>query len=264
MKKTNYKMPQERLISLKEYINKKKISSMKELLSTYDVSYLTLSRDLKKLEKEGFIYKVHGGVILKEYSDTEEPIFLKQQEAHLDEKDRIAHEASKRINNGDIILLESGSTILKIIKYIKNKKDLTVITAGVPQIIELWKLAQKKDDLTVYLTGGLLLPKVSSFAGRHSMNFFKTINIDKAFIGAHAISLEQGLSGAISYDAEIISAVKSSSRELFLLSDSSKFGKYSIFNVLPLEEISEIITDTNLEKNIAEGIRNKNIKLTLV
>ena len=264
MKQDQDRMPEKRLIELKEFLSQEKAVTTMRLLEAFDISYLTLRKDLKKLEDEGVIRRVHGGVITKENSDVEEPVYIKQRELYNEEKDRIAFEASKRVDDGDSIILEAGSTIVEMVKYLKDKKNLTVITLGIPTLIELWKLSQEKSDLTVFVSGGLLLPKVSTFYGTHSVNFFESVNVDKAFIGAHAVSLENGISSAIHYDLEVMSAIEKCSHTLILLCDSSKFGKYSNFNVLPLKNISEIITDNNLGKSIVDTIESMKIKITIV
>ena len=90
------------------------------------------------------------------------------------------------------------------------------------------------------------------------------INADIAFVGAMAVSLEKGISTATNFDADILRAVIKSARKKILLCDSSKFGTYSYVNILPLNELDEIITDSKINLKIVQEIKKLNTKVTVV
>ncbi|MBM3709275.1 MAG: DeoR/GlpR transcriptional regulator [Actinobacteria bacterium] len=257
------KMPEKRLSKMKEIIEKEEMVTVKRLSELFKITYLTVRRDLKKIEEEGFINKVYGGAILKEKVD-ELPIFNDIKFSHKEEKERIAEEASKRIKDGDTIVLESGTTCLTIVKYLETKKNLMVHTAYIPIFIELWRLVSAKKDINIATCGGFVRTGIGTFYSTHSSNFFKTINADIAFIGALAISTDKGISTTNNNDAELEKSVVKCAKKVILVCDSSKFNTYSHINIIPLKEIDEIITDNNLDKDIIEEIREKEIKLTLV
>ncbi len=230
----------------------------------FKVTYLTIRRDLEIIEKEGFIKKVHGGAVLKQKID-KLPFFSEIKTLHKEEKERIAEEASKRITDGDSIIIESGSTCYSLVKYLNPKNNLLIFTAGIPIFIELWNLNNdKKNNFKIATCGGFARNKIGTFWGTHSSNFFKEINANIAFIGALAVSVEKGISTATENDAEIEKSVVKCSKEVILLCDSSKFNTYSNINIIPLEEIDEIITDNNLNKDFIKEIQDKKIKLKLV
>ena len=185
------KIPEERLIKLKELFEKEKIMTNEEVLKNFNVSSLTIRRDIIKLEKEGFLKKVHGGAIYNEI--TEEniieslPNFSKQYKLHKKEKDRIAKEASKRIKDNYSITLESGSTCLGVVKYLKDKNNLKVTTAGIPILIELWKLSLVKKDIDIGVCGGVINSSSSIFTGPHAVSFFNIINTNIVFISGISV-----------------------------------------------------------------------------
>ncbi len=257
------KMPWKRQREMIALIEKDKMVSVKHLSNFFKVTYLTVREDLEKLEKEGLIKKVHGGAVLLDKIESE-PVFKKQVRLFKDEKDKIAYEASKRVNDGDTIIIESGSTGLAMVKYLEEKKNLKVATAGVPIAMELMKLADERKDIEVSLCGGLIRPGVYTFVGEHAAGFFKKINVRISFIGATAVSIKKGISTATTFDAEITKAVVDCSEKVILLCDSSKFEKFSFVNVMKLDKIDEIITDNKLDKNIIEKIESMGLKITLV
>lgn len=259
----NIKMPEKRKLEIKALLQKEKMVTINKLSELFKISYLTARKDIEKLEKEGIVRKVHGGAILKD-SFEPEAVFEKQKELFRDEKNRIALEASKRISDGDFIIIESGSTGLELVKYLKDFKELKVATAGIPILIQLWELANIKKDIESYVCGGLIRPEVSTFGGSHAINFFKEINVDIAFVGALAVSADKGISTATYFDADIHRAIIESARKVVLLCDSSKFGTYSYINVTPLSKIDEIITDKKLDKQVLKKLKAANLHVTLV
>jgi DeoR/GlpR family transcriptional regulator of sugar metabolism len=257
------KMPEKRKLEILELIKLEKMVSIKKLSESFDASYLTIRRDLEKLENEGLIHKVYGGAVLKKKLEPE-PFFEELIIKNVNEKDRIALEAVNRIKDNDSIVIESGSTGFEMVKYLNNKKNIKVTTAGIPIFIELYKLAQNKDDIEINACGGMARIKIGTFIGRHANHYFNEINVDKAFIGVQAVSIEKGLSTSTEVDADIKRAIIDCANTIILICDSSKFGTYSYFNVSSLDQIDEIITDNSLSIDFIDKIKRKGIKLTLV
>lgn len=261
-------IPEARKFKIKELLSKEKILSIEQICKHFDVSSITIRRDLAGLEKEGFLKKVHGGAVYNEINKKSIidslPIFSKQLELFQKEKDLISKEASKRIQDNCNIIIESGTTCLSMVKYLEDKKNLKVITAGFPIAIELWKLSLKKHDLQVGICGGIIKEKIGILTGPFAVNFFNFINADICFISCTAISLDKGISTATSEDCDITNAVIKCAKKVILVADSSKFGKYSFINVLPLNAIDEIITDKNIDPKIYDDIKKIGIKVTVV
>jgi len=257
------RIPEKRRIEIRKLIRKEKTVSVERISKLFGISLITARRDLEKLQEEGFLSKVHGGAIDREALEPE-PTFAEQVKLFTEEKARIAKEAAKRINDGDAIIVESGSTCLGLVRYLIDKRNLKIATAGIPIANELWKLLKIKKDLEVSVCGGIMRPGSSIYVGPHAISFFEEINVDKAFISATAISLDKGISTATQYDAELTKSVAGSAREVILLSDSSKFETYSYINVMPIKKLDEIITDNKISPDILKKIKEIGVKITLV
>jgi DeoR/GlpR family transcriptional regulator of sugar metabolism len=263
MKISNFKMPKMRRMEIVSILQEKKIITVKELSKMYNTSYLTIRRDLEDLEREGVIKKVHGGAILIQKLEPE-PVFDINKGLYAKEKDRIALEASKRILDGMVIIIESGSTCLSLVKYLNDKRNIKIATACLPIAFEICKLSANKENLELSVCGGLYRPSTGTFLGPHAVHFFKEINADIAFISSTAFSTDRGISTATYFDAEITQAISKCSKSLILLCDSSKFETHSYINVLATNRINEIITDNNLKEETVQKIRNQGIIITLV
>lgn len=257
------KIPEKRRIEIRNLIQQEKSVSVKKIAELFRISPITVRRDLEKLDKKGLISKVHGGAILREVF-VQEPVYLDRVGLFKDEKDRIAREASSRIKDGDSIIIESGSTCQGLVKHLISKNNLRIATAGFSIAVELFNLLNSKKDFEVSVCGGVLRTGSSMYTGTHAIDFFKSINVDKSFIGAVAISFTKGLSTATQFDAELSKTIADSGKELILLTDSSKFERESYFNFMPLTKINEIITDKNLSKKHIKKIKDLGVKLTLV
>jgi DeoR family transcriptional regulator of aga operon/DeoR family myo-inositol catabolism operon transcriptional repressor len=257
------RIPEKRIIEVKDLIKKEKVVTVERLTEAFGISPITARRDLERLDKEGFLTKVHGGAIFKDTIEPE-PVFSEQVKKNWDEKTGIAAEAVKRINDGDIIVLESGSTCLAMVEYLGNKKDIKVSTGGIPLANELWKLSMAKKDIQVSICGGQIRADSSIFVGPHAIDFFKNINADIAFISPVGISMDKGISTATELDAELMKAIMGCAHKKMLICDSTKFGKYSYINVAPLSDFTEIITDKGLDSRHFNKIKDKGIKITLV
>jgi len=257
------RIPEKRRIEIRRLIQKERTVSIERISELFDISPITARRDLEKLQREGFLTKVHGGAIYRGMFESE-PIFNERVKLFTEKKARIAKEAAKRINDGDAIIIESGSTCLGLVRYLIDKRNLKIATAGIPIADELWKLLRIKKDFEVSVCGGIMRPESSIYVGPHAISFFEEINVDKAFISATAISLDKGISTATQYDAELTKSVVGSAREVILLSDSSKFETYSYINVMPIKKLDEIITDNKINPDILKKIKKIGVKVTLV
>ncbi len=257
------RIPEKRIIELKDLIKAEKIVTVDRLAGVFNIAPITIRRDLERLESEGFLTRVHGGAIYKD-SVEPEPVFTEQVKLHKVEKSEIAKEASKRIDDGDSFILESGTTCLAMVKHLKDKKNIKVSTAGIPIANELWNLSMVKKDLEVSVCGGVIRPNSSVYVGPHAVNYFKKINADIAFMSPVGISVEKGISTATDFDAELMKSIIDCSKKTILICDSTKFGKYSYINVAPLTAFAEIITDRSLSKDHHNKIKDSGIKITLV
>jgi len=257
------KIPEKRRIDIRELIEKETSISVEKIADVFGISFITVRRDLQKLQEQGYIKKVHGGAIIKS-GFTLEPVFEIQKELYIKEKQRIAFEAVKRINDGDSIIIESGSTCLAMVKFLTEKNNLRISTAGVSVAIELLKLVQLRKDFEACACGGIIREGSSTYVGPHAVSYFRNLNVDIAFIGSVAISFTKGLSTATQFDAEIVKAITKCAKRVIVLADSSKFGKESYINFLPFKNITEIITDSNIKIEAKENLLRQGVRLAIV
>nr|WP_295970790.1 DeoR/GlpR family DNA-binding transcription regulator [uncultured Bacillus sp.] len=249
--------PLERQKKIIELLMIKKVLKMTELTEELKVSMDTLRRDINFLAKQGKIEKIYGGIKLIESKFGESSIDERMIN-HLKEKESIAQACSNFINDGDCIYIDSGSTTYQIAKYIKNKKMLTVITNSIPVVIELMN-----SDTELIIIGGKVRKNERSVVTYEYLFNFSQLNIQKAFICASGITVEKGISDYNVEEAITRKKMIELSNEVYVASDSTKFGRDVTVGIAPLNKIDCIITDQNLNIHFINQFKKTSTKLIL-
>jgi DeoR family glycerol-3-phosphate regulon repressor/DeoR family myo-inositol catabolism operon transcriptional repressor len=220
-------------------INKDRFVKVSQLSRLFDVSEETIRRDLDKLEKEGLLKKLHGGAVPIDINsiDNIKPIMERITE-NIDEKAVIAKLALDFIEDGDTILLDSGSTTLQLAKILDNKK-LTVITNDISIAYEL----SHKSGINLIVAGGSLRRESFSVIGSECEKFLNSYNVRKAFISASGVKLQQGLTTSNTGDAYIKKAMMNAADTVICTSDHTKFDRAALFSFASFDDIDILITD---------------------
>lgn len=207
------------------------VSNFMEVLK--DTSESTIRRDLKALEDDGEIVLLRGGAA-KLKTGSHEISFTSRNLLNTKEKEKIAQTAAKMVADGEVIYLDSGSTILRMVKYIKFK-DIQIITANalVPQELEGAKAR-------CILVGGDLITSTGSLLGSLTENTLRGMFFDKAFLGASGYSAEAGINTPDIREASKKQIVKGNSKNTYVLLDSDKAGISTLCKVFDLKDVSII------------------------
>ena len=256
-------IPEERRNRVVDYIKLKKTATISEISNKFDISEITVRRDFDKLSRQGIIKKVYGGAAVIN-TFLIEPIFLQRIHENREEKKRIAAEAVKRISDGDIILIESGSTCLELVKFLPQRKSIKVITTGPHILNALCDLRRAgKFDGEIICCGGIWRKEPDIFVGPQAMDFFNSIKINTAFFGVVAINLKDGWMASNIFEAELTKKIICSAEKIIGITVHPKFEKMSFTKIGPLTLFNEIITDNDLEPEILERYRKAKINITV-
>jgi len=255
-------IPEKRRKDIIDYVNMQGFVTIQELSKVYGCSEVTVRRDLDILSKSNLINKIYGGVSSKERI-INEPVFLENIKRDVEEKRLIAEEASKRISNGNVVLLESGSTCLELVKFLAYKKNLKVITTGLHILNAVTDLQRNGIfDGEVLCCGGIWKKDPDIFIGPQAIEFFKNIRIDVSFFGIVAISLDHGWAVPNILEAELTNKIISCSEKIIGITIHSKFEKSSFYHIGALNIFNEIITDKNINKTILNRYIDNKINVT--
>jgi len=235
-----------------------KVSDLSKRLNCSEV---TIRNDIRLLDRQGVLKKTYGGAVRKENELTVDFI---PGEFYLnsEKKSRIAKKAYDYIEDGDSIIIDDSTTASYLGRYIKThtEKKITVVTNSLLVAADL--SSAKHVDL--YMVGGLIKGNPPSALDNITANGMKQFHADKAFIGVNGINLNVGLTSVGTPQMEIKREIVKVANETYVLADSSKFDNRSLFVVCRIDEITRIITDSDISKSTLNLARSKNIRIDIV
>ena len=242
------------LLRILNYKNKVTVIELKERLK---VSGVTVRHDLTNLQKEGHLYRVHGGAIAMEKLEYEFP-FQERLEKNLQEKKSIANAALSLIKERDAIFLDSGSTILELAKLLKVFHKLTVVTNSFPVLLELASVSSIK----LIGIGGEVNPGHLAFSGSSTTRYLQDFYFDKVFLGTDGFSIEKGFMTDDLSIAEVERTAIKRAKEKIILADSTKIGSIGFTTTISsLKEIDLLVTDWGIKKRHLRDFQTERIRV---
>lgn len=218
----------------------RKSISVNKLAGMLYVSAPTVRRDLSELEKQGKVLRTHGGVVLRLTPESEIPLMYREDQNAI-AKQIIANKASEQIQNGNVIFLDASSTAAHIIPFLKKFKDIVVITNSPKTSMKLGE-----NNIKNYCTGGLLLMHSVAFVGSETERFISNINADLLFFSSRGYIEGGSITDSSVEEAAIKKAMIKNSERSFYLCDSSKKNKKYIYNICSTEDVTGVISESDL------------------
>ncbi|MCM3711696.1 DeoR/GlpR family DNA-binding transcription regulator [Sporosarcina luteola] len=251
----------ERKMLVIEYINKNGTVTIQELASEFSVSEMTIRRDLEDLDKQNIIKRIYGGAMKIEEPFRIKLPFEERKDQFLEEKRRIGRVAASLVMDRDTILLDSGTTCLETAKHLGDKNNLFAITNSIPNAIEL----STNKNCDVFMMGGFIKESNQlNLVGSHAIDILDQFSVDKLFLGAMGIHEKRGL---VYYEVEetlIRKKMIEIAKKVYVVIDSSKFGRDGLFSIGSFSSINTIITDDKISEEQIDFVTSKGIKLIIV
>ncbi len=232
-------------------------STIPELSEIFEVSDVTIRRDLKALEEEGLVQLMHGGSVHRIVADRVEPPILKRQHDNQAAKLRIARAAASLVHDGESVFVGSGSTAMYVARFLRERRGLTVITNALTVVEEL----APYDDVNVIILGGMLRPSELSMIGHVTEQTLREVRVDKVFIGIRGIDLAAGLTNDHMPEVMTDRAILAMGAHVILLADHTKFGRIASSFVAPVSDVSIVITDDQSPLDMLNAIREQGIEV---
>jgi DeoR family transcriptional regulator, myo-inositol catabolism operon repressor len=238
-----------RINQLEDYLSVKHEASLEELKDHFNVSLNTIRRDVNELAKANVIRKVYGGVV---YNKTKSATKAYEERtiSSLDEKKQIGHFSSQYIKEHDIVFIDSGTTTHFLLDHLPVDIEFTLITNS----LEVINKAVTYPNIRLMIIGETYERKTKSFTGITDDEAVSKFNISKAFMSATAFSISNGASNSSLLENRIKRIICQRTEEVYLLIDSSKFGKNSLFTYAYPDQIHTIITDKGISDNYMNAL----------
>jgi DeoR family transcriptional regulator, aga operon transcriptional repressor len=220
-------------------------ATIEELLEVAGSSAPSIRRDLARLENRGLIRRTHGGAELAEPLLYEpfryDSSFIAREQRHASEKRRIGLAAAEMVREGETVGLSAGTTTTHIGRSLRHREKIQIITNAINIGMEL----SNRTSIRTFLTGGVVLWAWSfALSGNAALNFLDTVYMDRVFLSVTGLDAERGATSLESDEALVYRKMLKQTKEVIIVSDSSKLGKVSPAIICPASAIHSVITDT--------------------
>lgn len=246
----------DRLNEMEQYVLDHGSSSLDELCQHFSVSMNTVRRDIADLVLRGHLKKVYGGVS----AGTRPPAAIPISERSMRNdraKQAIGKLAASLVPDNTSIFLDSGSTTLRILPYLAEKQNVTVITHSLMALYE----AAKYPSLHVIALGGMYNYVTSSFVGANTLDELSKMAINLVFLASTGVTLERGLTNTTYFEVEVKQTVAKQNKNLVLMADHTKFGHDALLTFCNFEDLSAVVTDQPLPDSYMAAIERLGIRL---
>lgn len=244
----------QRQAKLVEIINKKKKVSVNELVEIFEVSAVTIRKDLTDLDEAGLIKRTHN------YAELfDDDSISRKLSFHFKEKTEIAKKATDLVADGETIMIESGSCCAIFAKKLaETKKNLTIITNSIFIADYVRDL-----DVQVIVLGGIYQSNSQVLIGPVLAESVKNYRVDKLFIGADGYSEEWGFSNKDPFRGEAVRHMASRANSVIVLTESHKFQNTGSLSLGLSGKVKTVVTDQNINKKAKDHLKASGIKLIL-
>ncbi len=230
-----------------------------ELSRTLGISQITIRKDLEHLQSRGLVQRTHGGALRLQSGALFDPSLQEKQKQHSQEKQRIADAAARMVQEGQCVMLDSGTTTTAVAHALKRFSQLTLITNAVNIAADL-----ASTSFEVILIGGTLRRNSFSLVGPLAEDVLEEMHADLLFLGVDGFDVETGITTPNFLESRVNRAMVKASRRIVVVCDSTKFNRRSLSRIIPTSAVHCVITDKNLPRETEEALRNQNIEVILV
>jgi len=224
-----------------------------ELSQHFAVSEDTIRRDLAELDSAGLVQRVHGGALPRP-KDSGKDYFTRLDETD-EVKVRLAQLAAQHIEDGQIVLFDSGSTTLQVARALPADIRITAVTASPLTAIAL----SEYKGVKVILAGGELNPHSMSASGQEALRLLAGIKADLAITGVCAIHPEVGITSLHFDEVPIKQAMLDSATRVIAVTTADKLGAVEPFVVAPCTRLHRLITERHPGSGSVEDYRRLGI-----
>lgn len=233
-----------------------------DLAGQFQVSSVTIRKDLAVLGSERRVVRTHGGAIAADRSRPELAFDVRER-LQADEKAQIGAAGAALVQDGESIVMDASTTALSVARHLKARagwSQLTVITNGLRLASEL----AGHPGIIVLVLGGRVRWEALSVVGQLGDGLFSRINVQKAFLGAAGFTLESGLADATEEEAQIKRSMVEAAREVIAIVDHTKWEHAAFATFCPIQEITTVLTDEEAPPAMVKALEGQGVEVRLV
>jgi DeoR family transcriptional regulator of aga operon len=229
-----------------------------DLAQQFQTSQVTIRKDLEILHVRGLVHRTHGGALPTRQGALEDPTLREKEKLYRKEKRSIATAAARLVAEGQVVILDSGTTTTEIARALRNFKNLTIVTNAVNIAAEL-----ANSSLEIILTGGTVRKNSFSLVGPIAEETLRRLSADILFLGVDGFDVQYGLSTPNLQEAKVNRVMVEIAKRTVATCDSSKFGRRSLSLIVEPSALHHVITDHGIRKADMKALKRAGIEVTL-
>jgi DeoR family transcriptional regulator, fructose operon transcriptional repressor len=251
---------EERQQAMARLVTERRRLSVTALAEEYAVTTETVRRDLSQLERLGLVRRVHGGAVPAGSLATIEAELDERATTNTELKEAIAVAALSQLPpDGSTVLVDAGSTTVRLASALPHDRRLIVFTHAVPVAARL--AAHPRVEL--HLLPGRVRTTTQAAVGADTVAALQRLRADTVFLGTNALSRDHGLSTPDSDEAATKAAMVASARRVVVLADSTKLGTDSAIRFATLEQVDCLVTDDRISRDDHDELEQLGIEVVV-
>lgn len=234
----------ERLAATLSLIEEKEYCTVGFLANAFNVSHMTVRRDLSILVSQNKILRCQGGAGAIKFNETTAPAFIIRELHNIENKKIAAAKASAVLKNGSVIFIDHSSTVIPFLKYITPESEITVVTNGLRAFSEL---SEKK--IKLYCTGGDFHGHEQAYFGKSAIKVMNMMHFDAVFISPRGIIPHEGAYNSSEHEYAILDAAINNTDNAYAIITHNKIGDRFCHKICDISRFTEVFTDDKTDIN---------------
>lgn len=240
-----------------EFVNDRGHVSVAELSDQFGVSEVTIRKDLQYLEERNLLLRTHGGAMRLDFVVNEQSLEEKGQK-YQEQKARIGRAAAALVKDGDSLILDAGTTVLQVVRHLRGKRRLTILTSSIMIASEVLRVL----DAQLIMLGGPVRSNSAAVVGNYAEQMVRDHSFQKLFLAADGFDVERGLTTTDSLEAHLNRVMIASAMQTIAVFDSSKFGHRGLCTICGVESIDTIVTDA-MSENVRRRLQERGVTVVM-
>jgi DeoR/GlpR family transcriptional regulator of sugar metabolism len=241
-------------------LSEQEFVSVKELAAVFEMTEMSLRRDLSALAEKGHIVRVRGGARRSRAAASLQ--YAEAEQRNVQAKARIARATAALLGGEQAAFFYSGSTVARVAGALgeAERANLTIVTPSLPIINEVsaWP------DPHLVVVGGLFLPNYMTNVGPQAVESLQAVSADVAVMGGDGISAAEGLTTPHQLVAEVGSTIVQRARKTIVVADSSKIGRRGFTGIAPISAIHTLVTDDGADAAELKALSSQGVEVHVV
>lgn len=245
----------ERRNQILEKLHEEKTVVVSELSELFMVSEETIRRDLEKLDREGLAIKSYGGAVLNESNHVDMPFNIRKK-TNMSGKQKMAGILEGLIPDGSHIIVDPSTTAVSIVKALKEKERLTVITNSIEVLVELTDVS----GWNIISSGGTLKEDYLALVGPKAIECISSFHADKVILSCKGLDMARGVTDANEMFSQVKQTMLYAAAEKILAADYTKFDKVAFSKICDITDLDMVVTDVRPSDEWLAYFREKGIE----